>query len=197
MTGLHDPDGILSTMPTYWVHLNGYGYSTFYDYLQGTSQAAPHVAGLAALIWSLQMSLTPDQVQAIIETTAQDRGPTGWDPDYGHGRIDALAALDALQPPVRDLDVTSAITGTGVLTATLGWTPPPTAVTVIAAQRRSARRGLVIHRHRALSGSRRLFRVALAKRRGDAVGCVKRGILAGTQDLPAPGVKGALGSRGN
>jgi thermitase len=98
MAYLHDPYGIYSTMPTYSVYLNtAYGYSQNYDYLQGTSQAAPHVSGLAALIWSLDPSLTPDQVQSFIETTADDLGPAGWDQDYGHGRINAAAALTAVQ----------------------------------------------------------------------------------------------------
>ena len=47
------------------------------------------VAGLAALVWSVAPSLTPDEVQEIIQNTAVDLGPVGKDNDYGHGRIDA------------------------------------------------------------------------------------------------------------
>ena len=98
MTYYHDPNGIYSAMPTYSVYLSTqYSYSLNYDYLHGTSQAAPHVAGLAALIWSLDPSLTPDQVQSFIESTADDLGPVGWDQDYGYGRINAAAALAAVQ----------------------------------------------------------------------------------------------------
>lgn len=96
---LHDPDGIYSTLPTYWVTMTGEGYSKNYDYLQGTSQATPHVAGLAALVWSLDASLTPDEVQTVIEDTAVDLGSPGWDQKFGHGRIDALAALEAVAGP--------------------------------------------------------------------------------------------------
>lgn len=97
MSALHDPDGIYSTMPTYPCYLTQqYGYYENYDYLQGTSQACPYVAGLAALVRSLQPSLSPDQVQAILEDTATDLGAPGWDQYYGHGRIDALAALSAV-----------------------------------------------------------------------------------------------------
>ncbi len=102
----HDPNGIYSTMPTYPVFLTTqYSYLTDYDYLKGTSQATPHVAGLAGLVWALNPDLTPDQVQTIIESTAVDLGDPGWDQDYGHGRIDALAALVAVPPPPPDTPV--------------------------------------------------------------------------------------------
>ncbi|HOT91168.1 MAG TPA: S8 family serine peptidase [Anaerolineae bacterium] len=95
-----DPDGIYSTMPTYAVYLTTYyGYHNNYDYLQGTSQATPYVSGLAALIWSMNPALTPDEVQSLIEQTADDLGPTGKDPDYGWGRINAQKALATLNPP--------------------------------------------------------------------------------------------------
>jgi len=96
---LHDPDGIYSTMPTYSVYMNTEGFSQNYDYVHGTSQATPHVAGLAALVWSAAPTLTPDQVQNTIQSTAVDLGASGWDPDYGHGRINALAALQSVATP--------------------------------------------------------------------------------------------------
>lgn len=64
-----------------------------YIYMSGTSQAAPHVAGLAALIWARYPTYTAAQVRAFIEDTAVDLGATGWDQQYGWGRIDARAAL--------------------------------------------------------------------------------------------------------
>ncbi|MCU0522679.1 MAG: S8 family serine peptidase, partial [Anaerolineae bacterium] len=67
MSYLGHTTGIYSTMPTYGVYMTTQqGYLTTYDYLQGTSQAAPFVSGLAALIWSLSPGLTPDQVQQRI-----------------------------------------------------------------------------------------------------------------------------------
>jgi hypothetical protein len=93
-------DGIYSTMPTYDVFMTTVGgHSTQYDYASGTSQATPHVAGLAALLWAVKSTLTPDQVQNAITSTAVDRGTPGWDPYYGSGRIDALAALQVYSPP--------------------------------------------------------------------------------------------------
>jgi len=96
MSYLHDPNGIYSTLPTYSVEMTGEGFSLSYDYLQGTSMATPYVSGLAALIWSAAPGLTPAQVQQVIQNTAVDRGPTGWDQDYGYGRIAPLAALQSV-----------------------------------------------------------------------------------------------------
>jgi len=58
--------------------------------------AAPHVAGLAALIIAskrLGPHPSPVAVQQLIEQTARDIGPPGYDTHYGHGLIDAAAAL--------------------------------------------------------------------------------------------------------
>jgi hypothetical protein len=72
-------------------------YSTYlgggYTSMGGTSMATPHVAGLAALIWSEYPSYTNNQVESRIERTALDLGVPGWDQYYGHGRINAQAAL--------------------------------------------------------------------------------------------------------
>jgi serine protease AprX len=64
--------------------------------MSGTSQASPHVAGLAALILDADPSLTPAQVREIIRMGAIDRGPVGFDPGYGYGRIDVINTLSLL-----------------------------------------------------------------------------------------------------
>jgi subtilisin family serine protease len=64
-----------------------------YCFKSGTSMAAPHVAGLAALIYAQHPTLTPDQVAQLLRETAQDIGDPGWDPYTGWGRIDAYRAL--------------------------------------------------------------------------------------------------------
>jgi len=70
-----------------------------YDWMQGTSMATPHVAGLAALLFSLNPRLTNAQVRALIETNVDDLGTAGWDPYFGSGRINARKALAAAAPP--------------------------------------------------------------------------------------------------
>ena len=61
----------------------------------GTSMAAPHVSGVAALMLACSDWLTNAQVREMIESTAVDKGDPGWDEFYGHGRIDAHAAVEA------------------------------------------------------------------------------------------------------
>ena len=64
--------------------------------LSGTSMAAPHVAGVAALMLQKDPSLTPRDVYDILIGTA-DAEPAGQHSvDYGWGRIDALAALEGV-----------------------------------------------------------------------------------------------------
>jgi serine protease len=100
VTGDGYGDGVLSTIyddttlpavPTY----------AFYD---GTSMATPHVAGVAALLLSLDPTLTPDDVEGILFGTAEDLGVAGRDNLTGHGLLDAYSAVLAasqiqLPPP--------------------------------------------------------------------------------------------------
>ena len=53
----------------------------------GTSAAAPHVAGAAALVSEANPGLTPAQLQATLESLALDRGAVGKDNLYGSGRL--------------------------------------------------------------------------------------------------------------
>ena len=78
-------NSIVSTYP-------GGGYRT----MSGTSMASPHVAAVAALLLAARPGLTPDQVEQALESTATDLGPAGKDTDYGYGRIDAAAAVAAV-----------------------------------------------------------------------------------------------------
>lgn len=69
--------------------------STGYYFFSGTSMAAPHVAAVAALVKSANFSLTNAQIRNILESTAEDLGTSGWDQYFGHGLLDAYAAVDA------------------------------------------------------------------------------------------------------
>lgn len=64
----------------------------------GTSMACPHIAGAAALLWSLAPAATPQQVVNALTVTATDLGATGPDSKFGVGSIDVLAAAKALAP---------------------------------------------------------------------------------------------------
>lgn len=59
---------------------------------QGTSMAAPHVSGLAALLMS-QGVTSPAAVEALIRATAEDLGTAGRDGDFGFGLIRLRVAL--------------------------------------------------------------------------------------------------------
>jgi serine protease len=64
-----------------------------YFFYQGTSMAAPHVSGIAALLISTGVT-GPDAIREALETTARDLGSAAWDEEYGWGLVDAYAALN-------------------------------------------------------------------------------------------------------
>ena len=66
-----------------------------FDFLQGTSMAAPHVSGFAALL--MQQGITsPAAIEAIMTRYATDLGPAGRDDEYGYGLINPRASLRGL-----------------------------------------------------------------------------------------------------
>ncbi|HZG35780.1 MAG TPA: S8 family serine peptidase [Gaiellaceae bacterium] len=64
-----------------------------WDHMDGTSMATPHVSGVAAQVWSAKPSLTPAAVEDHLFTTAKNLGPAGYDTTYGHGLVQAEAAV--------------------------------------------------------------------------------------------------------
>lgn len=64
-----------------------------YRSVNGTSLATPHVVGLAALVLSAAPSLSSEEVEAVIQQSAVDLGDASKDDKFGHGRIDASAAM--------------------------------------------------------------------------------------------------------
>jgi subtilisin family serine protease len=74
-------------------------YSTAeYATMNGTSMAAPHVAGAAALLLSLAPELSVAQVDYVLRHTARDIYDNGWDYETSWGVIDALAAARWVAP---------------------------------------------------------------------------------------------------
>lgn len=64
-----------------------------YYCISGTSMAAPHVAGVVALMQEVNPKLTPAQAEACLEATAVDMLAAGLDIHSGYGMVDTKAAL--------------------------------------------------------------------------------------------------------
>lgn len=76
------------------------GGTSSYGSLSGTSMASPAVAGIAALLFAYDSSLSADEVREVLEQTATDIGAEGWDRETGYGEIDAYHALQVLSAEI-------------------------------------------------------------------------------------------------
>ncbi len=70
-----------------------------YHELSGTSTAAPFVAGVAALMLSVNPALTPAEIGGVINSTASDISMTGYDTATGWGIVNAFTAVNRIAGP--------------------------------------------------------------------------------------------------
>jgi PKD repeat protein len=83
-------DGVLQQ--TYKIAPDG-TISWGFSFMEGTSMAAAHVSGIAALIIAKGNATSPAEVRRALESSAKDKAEVGWDERYGWGIVDAFAAL--------------------------------------------------------------------------------------------------------
>jgi subtilisin family serine protease len=105
--------GVLSTV---WDFTTGEPDWAFYT---GTSMAAPHVTGVAALVLAHNPGMTGAQLRARLTSTAVDMGPPGFDTRYGYGRIDAYNAITGTKGPPMKIYVSAIDAGTGAVAKTV------------------------------------------------------------------------------
>jgi len=87
------------TAPGVSVYTTDSGSNSDYAAVSGTSFACPLTAGLAALIWSADPTLTPDEVEQRLKAGCDDLGSGGIDNTYGYGRINVYGSLSQGGPP--------------------------------------------------------------------------------------------------
>ncbi len=108
---------------TGWVDSSYSWPASGYEAWDGTSMAAPHVSGVAALIWSANPSWTNVEIREALDETAVDLGASGRDVVFGFGLVQALDALNYLGGGV---EPTPTPTPTETPTETPTPTPTPT-----------------------------------------------------------------------
>ncbi|ATZ73292.1 peptidase S8 [Idiomarina sp. X4] len=79
---------VMSTYP------EGTGQQGNYGTMSGTSMASPHVAGVAALVWSHHPTCSAQEIRSVLNNTAQDLGAAGRDVKFGYGLAQSKDAID-------------------------------------------------------------------------------------------------------
>lgn len=100
--------------------------STYYDpvtksdtcaYMCGTSMATPHIAGLAALLYSQNPGITAEQVRQRLQSFVYDKGTPGIDPYYGYGMPNAYEVLSGKQTRIDLIKIYTVSSGKDIETS--------------------------------------------------------------------------------
>lgn len=98
---------------------------TDYSLNSGTSMAAPHVAGTVALMLEANPGVDHFDVKEALMATSIDLGDPGMDNIYGAGRVDALAAVQAVLENPADLDGDGMVSVSDLILLIVAWGPCP------------------------------------------------------------------------
>ena len=156
-------------------------------YMSGTSMAAPHVAGAAALVIATGLGdlngngLINDEVRTVLQQTAIDLGTAGRDNSFGFGLVDARAAVELAKagggtPPERFDAPTNLAASLSSRTITLSWTDNANSETAFEIEQGTTKNGVVTWKLLAstaadiktytFTGSRGTFRYRVRARKG-------------------------------
>lgn len=96
-----------------WTTRQGGGYAS----VNGTSYASPVAAGVAALMMAAAPALSGAAIESLLFSTALDLGTAGRDKYFGHGRVNAVAAVQAARAALPPPDASAPV---AAITAPLG-----------------------------------------------------------------------------